>query len=95
MRYEDFDEVRTMNEPSSLPFFRMAENLRTTLALGITTGAGRDGSRPGTLEIGKRADVVVVDGDPFEFAKLKERIVEVWKDGMRVVPFAQVTASTG
>lgn len=37
MRYEDFDEFRLMNEPFSLPFFRMAENLRTTLALGITT----------------------------------------------------------
>jgi imidazolonepropionase-like amidohydrolase len=37
MRYEDFDESRLMNEPFSLPFFRMAENLRTTLALGITT----------------------------------------------------------
>ena len=37
MRYEDFDEARRMNEPFSLPFFRMAENLRTTLALGITT----------------------------------------------------------
>ena len=37
MRYEDFDEARLMNEPFSLPFFRMAENLRTTLALGITT----------------------------------------------------------
>ena len=36
-RYEDMDEVRVMNEPFSLPFFRMAENLRTTLALGITT----------------------------------------------------------
>ena len=41
----------------------------------------------GTLEPGKRADLVVVDGDPFAFATLKERIVEVWKDGVRVVPF--------
>jgi imidazolonepropionase-like amidohydrolase len=41
----------------------------------------------GTLEPGKRADVVVVDGDPFAFATLKGRIVEVWKDGVRVVPF--------
>ena len=36
-RYEDIDETRVMNEPFSLPFFRIAENLRTTLALGITT----------------------------------------------------------
>ena len=42
----------------------------------------------GTLEPGKRADVVVVDGDPFAFDTLQERIAQVWKDGVRVVPFA-------
>jgi imidazolonepropionase-like amidohydrolase len=41
----------------------------------------------GTLEPGKRADVVVVDGDPFVFETLKERIAQVWKDGVRAVPF--------
>jgi imidazolonepropionase-like amidohydrolase len=39
----------------------------------------------GTLEAGKRADVVVVDGDPFDFAKLGDRIEQVWKDGVRLV----------
>jgi imidazolonepropionase-like amidohydrolase len=39
----------------------------------------------GTLEPGKRADVVVVDGDPFDFPTLKDRIEQVWKDGIRVV----------
>ena len=39
----------------------------------------------GTLEPGKRADVVVVDGDPFEFSTLKERVEQVWKDGVRVM----------
>jgi imidazolonepropionase-like amidohydrolase len=39
----------------------------------------------GTLEPGKIADVVVVDGDPYEFATLAERIDQVWKDGVRVV----------
>ena len=39
----------------------------------------------GTIEPGKRADVVVVDGDPFDFATLKDRIEQVWKDGVRVV----------
>lgn len=38
----------------------------------------------GTLEPGKRADVVVVDGDPFELAKLPGRIEAVYKDGERV-----------
>jgi imidazolonepropionase-like amidohydrolase len=39
----------------------------------------------GSLEPGKIADVVVVDGDPFAFDSLKERIEQVWKDGVRVV----------
>jgi imidazolonepropionase-like amidohydrolase len=39
----------------------------------------------GTLEADKRADLVIVDGDPFEFAKLGDRIEQVWKDGVRVV----------
>jgi imidazolonepropionase-like amidohydrolase len=39
----------------------------------------------GTLEAGRRADVVVVDGDPFEFSTLRDRIEQVWKDGARVV----------
>ena len=38
----------------------------------------------GTLAPGKRADVVVVDGDPFEFDKLPGRIRSVYKDGVRV-----------
>ena len=38
----------------------------------------------GTLEPGKRADVVVVDGDPYDVTTLKDRIREVWKDGARV-----------
>ncbi len=41
--------------------------------------------RLGTLEPGKAADVVVVDGDPFAFDTLKDRIEQVWKDGARVV----------
>lgn len=39
----------------------------------------------GTIEPGKRADLVLVDGDPFELATLKDRISQVWKDGARVV----------
>jgi imidazolonepropionase-like amidohydrolase len=42
----------------------------------------------GTLEAGKRADLLVVDGDAFDFSTLKERVEQVWKDGVRVVPFA-------
>jgi imidazolonepropionase-like amidohydrolase len=39
----------------------------------------------GTLAPGKRADVVVVDGDPFEFEKLAGRIRTVYKDGVRAI----------
>jgi imidazolonepropionase-like amidohydrolase len=35
----------------------------------------------GTLEPGKRADVVVMDGDPLDVSKMGERIVAVYKDG--------------
>jgi imidazolonepropionase-like amidohydrolase len=38
----------------------------------------------GSLEIGKRADVVAVAGDPFDFKDLDQRIVQVWKDGERL-----------
>jgi imidazolonepropionase-like amidohydrolase len=46
-RYEDFDEVRVRNEPFSLPFFRMAENLMMTLRLGITTVRDASGADAG------------------------------------------------
>ena len=42
----------------------------------------------GSLEPGKRADLVVLDGDPFVFDDYEARIEQVWKDGVRVVPFA-------
>jgi imidazolonepropionase-like amidohydrolase len=46
------------------------------------------GDELGTLEAGKRADLVVVDGDPLELDKLPDRIGQVWKDGVRVVDAA-------
>jgi imidazolonepropionase-like amidohydrolase len=39
----------------------------------------------GTIAPGKRADLVVVDGNPLELEKLPERIEAVYKDGVRVV----------
>jgi imidazolonepropionase-like amidohydrolase len=39
----------------------------------------------GTLEVGKRADVVVVRGDPYAFDDLAERIEAVYQDGRRVI----------
>ena len=39
----------------------------------------------GSLEVGKLADVVVVDGDPLDFSTLKGNIEQVWKAGERLV----------
>jgi imidazolonepropionase-like amidohydrolase len=38
----------------------------------------------GTIEPGKRADLVVVSGDPFDFSDLTERIERVYQDGRLV-----------
>lgn len=38
----------------------------------------------GTIEPGKRADLVVVDGDPYEFETLSGRIAAVYQDGRLV-----------
>jgi imidazolonepropionase-like amidohydrolase len=45
LRHEDLDELRVMHEPFSYRFFQIAENLRKTIELGITTvrdAAGAD-----------------------------------------------------
>ena len=42
----------------------------------------------GTIEPGKRADLVVVAGDPFDFADLPARIERVYQDGRLVVEAA-------
>jgi imidazolonepropionase-like amidohydrolase len=38
----------------------------------------------GTITPGKRADLVIVDGDPYDFTRLKERIRAVFQGGRRV-----------
>jgi len=38
----------------------------------------------GTIEPGKRADLVVVQGDPLDVRGLGARVAAVWKDGVRV-----------
>ncbi|HEX7172485.1 MAG TPA: amidohydrolase family protein [Candidatus Limnocylindria bacterium] len=42
-------------------------------------------SELGTLEPGKRADLVLVEGDPLEVATLADRVTAVYQDGARVV----------
>ncbi len=38
----------------------------------------------GTIEEGKLADLVVIGGDPYDFADLGDRVEQVWKSGARV-----------
>jgi imidazolonepropionase-like amidohydrolase len=58
------------------------------LVLAATTSSAAEllglSGELGTLEPGRRADVVVVDGDPFELATLGDRIAAVVKDGRLV-----------
>ncbi len=42
-------------------------------------------SELGTLEAGKRADLIVVDGDPREDIQAMTRVVRTYRDGMRMV----------
>jgi imidazolonepropionase-like amidohydrolase len=39
----------------------------------------------GTIEEGKLADLVVIGGDPYDFAGLADRVEQVWQAGVRVV----------
>jgi len=39
----------------------------------------------GTIEPGKLADLVVVEGDPYDVATLADRVEQVWKAGVRVI----------
>ena len=39
----------------------------------------------GTIEPGKLADLVVVEGDPYRFDDLADRVGEVWRAGVRLV----------
>ena len=54
----------------------------TTRSAAQLMGLDRD---LGTIEPGKLADLVVVDGDPFDFGTLGDRVEQVWKAGARVV----------
>jgi imidazolonepropionase-like amidohydrolase len=67
----------------------MAENGMTPeQVLAATTSSAAElmglGDELGTIEPGKRADLVVVDGDPYEFETLKSRIAAVYQDGRLV-----------
>jgi imidazolonepropionase-like amidohydrolase len=60
-----------------------AEDVLVATTASAAELLGVDGEL-GTIEPGKRADLVVVDGDPYDFANLPGAIREIWKDGVRV-----------
>jgi imidazolonepropionase-like amidohydrolase len=68
----------------------MAENGFTpTQALVAATSSAAElmglSNELGTLAPGKRADLVVIEGDPLDFEKMPDRIRMVYKDGVRLV----------
>lgn len=76
---ENLAELALMVEGGMTPHQALVATTRTAAELmGLAAELG-------TLEPGKRADLVVVDGDPFEVAALPNRISQVWKDGHRIV----------
>ncbi len=75
---DNLDELVLMNEYGMDPF-DVLKATTSTAAECLDVAADR-----GTIEAGKRADFVVVDGDPTEFATLKDRITAVYLDGALV-----------
>jgi imidazolonepropionase-like amidohydrolase len=59
----------------------------TTSSAAELMGLGDD---LGTLEPGKRADLVLLEGDPLDVGTLRERVRQVWKDGVLVVEDGKV-----
>ena len=76
---ENLAELALMVEGGMTPHQALVAATRTAAELmGLA-------SELGTLEPGKRADLVLVEGDPLEVATLPDRITAVWKDGRKVV----------
>ena len=72
-------ELKLMNEVGMAPESVLKATTSSSAALlGVEDELG-------TIEVGKRADLVVIDGDPLDFAGLRERVEQVWKDGRLVV----------
>jgi imidazolonepropionase-like amidohydrolase len=74
----NLEELQLMAEGGMTPEDVLVATTRTAAELmGL-------GSELGTIEPGKRADLVVVSGDPFEFGDLAGRIERVYQDGRLV-----------
>jgi imidazolonepropionase-like amidohydrolase len=75
----NLDELQLMVDGGMTPMQALVATTRSAAEL-----MGLD-AELGTLEAGKRADLVVVDGDPLELGELASRISAVYQDGQRVV----------
>jgi imidazolonepropionase-like amidohydrolase len=75
----NLEEVALMVEHGMRPVDAWSATTRSAATL-----MGLD-SELGTLESGKRADVVLLRGDLDDLDKLNDRIAGVWKDGDRVI----------
>jgi imidazolonepropionase-like amidohydrolase len=86
---ENLDELQLMANGGMSPEDVLVATTRTAAEL---MGLGRE---LGTIEPGKRADLVVVSGDPFDFRDLAQRIERVYQDGRLVAEAAaeQVAAA--
>jgi imidazolonepropionase-like amidohydrolase len=75
---ENLRELALMVEGGMSPMDAVVATTRSAAEL-----MGLEGEL-GTLEPGKRADLVVIDGDPLDVATLAERIEAVYRDGVAV-----------
>jgi imidazolonepropionase-like amidohydrolase len=75
---DNLEELQLMAENGMSPEQVLVATTSSAAAL-----MGLDGEL-GTIEPGKRADLVVVDGDPYDFATLRSRITAVYQDGRLV-----------
>ena len=76
---QNLDELRLMVEGGMTPAQALhAATLSAAELMGLADEFG-------TLEVGKRADLVVVDGDPLDVATLADRVEAVYRDGRRVI----------
>lgn len=76
---ENLDELRLMEAGGMSPHDVLVATTQSAAELlGVLDDSG-------TIEAGKRADLVVLDGDPYEFEGMKDRIVAVYQAGELVV----------
>jgi imidazolonepropionase-like amidohydrolase len=74
----NLDELELMEQGGMTPAQVLVATTRTAAELmGLEQGSG-------TIEAGKRADLVVVEGDPLAVAGLADRVVAVYQEGRLV-----------